>query len=233
MITRKKLLNINRKIARTGAMLFTLHHNNRNFNWFKVRVLYILLISAWAPTISTALGSWWLYWGRLFYIVHIYFHSILSGFNNFSNNFITAMIIAYLNFSKYTNRLRRERTYLILILRWTVPQTAHFKDEAWRWLHKKNVKHLCLGAMPYFFLPVINIKSLFHFLTHCLLFFMCSFSFIFKSSILEMIAVTWGPCWSENVDFLPQALSWHDRERVQVNKRQVFGPSGLNIAATW
>lgn len=36
--------------------------------------------------------------------------------------------------------------------------------------------------------------------------FMFPFSFIFKSTILEMIAVTGGPCWSENVDFFTPRL---------------------------
>lgn len=51
LITREKLLNINRNIPITGAMLFIIHHNNvtKNRNWIKVRVLHIL----------TALSSWW------------------------------------------------------------------------------------------------------------------------------------------------------------------------------
>ena len=153
-------------------MLFTLHYNNnaKTRDLFKVRVVCTFLISACVPTISTALSSWWFCCGRLFYIVHNYSHSILSGFNNFS---------------KYTNRLRMETIYMVfntdltLILRWTIPQTAYFQDEAWMWPQKKKVKQFCLSAMLYFFVPVINMKSLFHFPTiayWCLCFLFLSFS---------------------------------------------------------
>ena len=38
---------------------------------------------------------------------------------------------------------------------------------------------------------------------------------------------------SENIDFVPQALSWHVWEPVQGDKRKVFGSAGLNTASMW
>ena len=47
---------------------------------------------------------------------------------------------------------------------------------------------------------------------------------------MELTFATRHPCCSENIDFIPWALSWHVWKWVQGGKRKIFDPLGLIMA---